>query len=146
MSAKTHEPLWVFPEKNPSLFQAIIKEFNIHPVTAQILISRNFKTIQEIHEFLYAKLPNLLDPDLFPDMDKAVDRILLALSEHQPILVYGDNDVDGMTSAALLTDFLRTIGIKTYVDIPNRATLKKKPDRQCPSNRSRYALQIDDHR
>ncbi len=125
MSAKTHEPLWVFPEKNPSLFQAIIKEFNIHPVTAQILISRNFKTIQEIHEFLYAKLPNLLDPDLFPDMDKAVDRILLALSEHQPILVYGDNDVDGMTSAALLTDFLRTIGIKTYVDIPNRATLKK---------------------
>jgi single-stranded-DNA-specific exonuclease len=125
MSAKSNEPLWVFPEKNPSLFQEIIKEFGIHPVTAQILISRGFKTIAEIHEYLYAKLPNLLDPDLFPDMDKAVDRILIALEKEEPILVYGDNDVDGMTSAALLTDFLRAIGLKTHVDIPNRATLKK---------------------
>jgi single-stranded-DNA-specific exonuclease len=125
MAAKSNDPLWVFPEKNPSLFQAITKEFGIHPVTAQILISRGFKTIEEIHEYLYAKLPNLLDPDLFPDMDKAVDRILIALDKREPILVYGDNDVDGMTSAALLTDFLRAIGIKTYVDIPNRATLKK---------------------
>ena len=120
-----NEPLWVYPEKNPALHQAIIKEFGIHPVTAQILISRGFKTIEEIHEYLYAKLPNLLDPDLFPDMDKAVDRILIALEKKEAILVYGDNDVDGMTSAALLTDFLRAIGLKTYVDIPNRATLKK---------------------
>jgi single-stranded-DNA-specific exonuclease len=125
MSVRSNETFWVFPKKNLNLFQTIIREFNIHPVTAQILISRGFKTVEEIHEFLYAKLPQLLDPDLFPDMDKAVNRILIALEQEQPVLVYGDNDVDGMTSAALLTDFLRAIGIKTYVDIPNRATLKK---------------------
>lgn len=124
-SPKSLEPTWIYPEKNPALFQAIINEFNIHPVTAQILISRGFKSIEEIHEFLYAKLPNLYDPDLFPDMDKAVDRIIDAVHKKQPILVYGDNDVDGMTAAALLTEFLRSIGAKVYFDVPNRASLKK---------------------
>jgi single-stranded-DNA-specific exonuclease len=118
-------PIWVFPEKAPSLFQAITKEFNIHPVIAQILISRGFKTIEEIHEFLYGKLPNLLDPDLFPDMEVAVDRVLQALRHREPILIYGDNDVDGMTAAALLTEFFRSIGARIIVDISNRSTLKK---------------------
>lgn len=125
LAQKTIEPYWVYPEKNPSLFQAIISEFNIHPVTAQILISRGFKSLEEIHEFLYAKLPNLYDPDLFPDMDKAVERIVEAIHKEQPILIYGDNDVDGMTAAALLTEFLRSVGAKVFFDIPNRAHLKK---------------------
>ncbi len=124
-AVQSHGPLWIYPDKNPTLFQAIISEFNIHPVTAQILISRGFKTLEEIHEFLYAKLPNLFDPDLFPDMNKAVERILRAVRQEQSILVYGDNDVDGMTAAALLTDFLRSIGGKVYFDIPSRTMLKK---------------------
>src|SRR3990167_7875141 len=95
VASKTHEPLWVYPEKNGTLFQEIVSELNIHPVTAQILISRGFKTVSEIHEFLYAKLPNLYDPDLFPDMERAVERILTAIHQKQPILIYGDNDVDG---------------------------------------------------
>ncbi len=117
--------MWVYPEKNPALYKQIAQEFNIHPVTAQILISRGLKTIEEIHEYLYAKLPNLLDPDLFPDMDKAVERILSAVAKKEPILIYGDNDVDGMTAGALLTEFLREIGAKVFCDIPNRASLKK---------------------
>jgi single-stranded-DNA-specific exonuclease len=125
MSIKVNGPAWIYPEKNPSLYQEIISEFNIHPVTAQILISRGFKTIAEIHDFLYAKLPNLYDPDLFPDMDKAVERILTAIKQKEPILIYGDNDVDGMTAATLLTDFLRTIGAQVFFDISNRASLKK---------------------
>jgi single-stranded-DNA-specific exonuclease len=117
--------LWIYPETNPPLFEAIAKEINIHPVTAQILISRGFQTIQEIHHFLYDKLPSLLDPDLFPEMDTAVDRILSAIEKQEPILIYGDNDVDGMTAAALLTEFLQSIGATVFVDIPNRATMKK---------------------
>jgi single-stranded-DNA-specific exonuclease len=124
-ASKHLDPLWVYPEKNGILFQSIVEEFNIHPVTAQILISRGFKSLTEIHQFLYAKLPDLYDPDLFPDMDKAVDRILAAIRENQPILVYGDNDVDGMSAAALLTEFLQHIGAKVYFDIPNRSSLKK---------------------
>ena len=122
---KSHEPLWIYPEKENAFFKSIVSEFNIHPATAQILVSRGFKTLNEIHEFLYAKLPNLFDPDLFPDMDKAVERILLAMRESQPILIYGDNDVDGMSAAALLTEFLRSVGAKVFFDIPNRSSLKK---------------------
>lgn len=125
IASKAKAPLWIYPNKDPALLQEIIAEFNIHPATAQILISRGFKTVQEIHEFLYAKLPNLFDPDLFPDMDKAVERILTALKNKEAILIYGDNDVDGMTAAALLTEFFREIGANVYFDIPNRAMLKK---------------------
>ncbi|MBI3508957.1 MAG: single-stranded-DNA-specific exonuclease RecJ [Chlamydiia bacterium] len=124
-AAKSEHPLWVYPEKNPAMLQSIISEFNIHPVTAQILLSRGFKKLEEIHEFLYAKLPNLYEPDLFPEMNQAIERILVAIEKKESILVYGDNDVDGMTAAALLTEFLRDVGAKIYVHIPHRNILKK---------------------
>lgn len=120
-----HDPIWVYPEVDPEWHKAIINEFNIHPVTAHILASRGFKSLDEIHDYLYAKLPNLLDPQLFPDMDKAVDRILEALSQKEPILIYGDNDVDGITAAALLIEFFRYIGAQVFFYVPNRNTLKQ---------------------
>ena len=116
---------WVYPEKNEPLLNSIISEFKIHPIIAQILVSRGFKNLNDIHEFLYAKLPNLHDPELFADMDLAVDRVLQALKKKQNILIYGDNDVDGMSAAALLTEFLRKIGGSVFFDIPNRSSLKK---------------------
>ena len=122
----TSEPLWIYPPKNPQFLQAIVAEFNIHPTTAQILVSRGFKTLEEIHKFLYAKLPDLFDPDLFLDIDKAVERVLAAIARKEPILIYGDNDVDGITAAALLTDFLKTIGAHVHYFIPSRTTLKKE--------------------
>jgi len=122
---KGQDTQWIYPESNEHFLHSVIEEFNIHPVTAQILISRGFKTLESIHKFLYAKLPDLYDPELFPDMDKAVERVLLALRNQQSILVYGDNDVDGMSAAALLTEFLRMIGAKVFFDIPNRSSLKK---------------------
>jgi len=120
-----YEPLWIYPPQNPQLIEAIIREFNIHPATAQILVSRGFKTLEEIHEFLYAKLPNLHDPDLFPEIDQAVERIITALNHNEAILIYGDNDVDGITAAALLTEFLKSVGGKVFYYVPNRNTLKK---------------------
>lgn len=122
---KSSEQQWVYPDHDPQLYRSIISEFNIHPVTAQILVARGFKDLKSIHEFLYAKLPNLFDPELFPDMDVAVARILSAIEQKQNILIYGDNDVDGMSAAALLTEFLKRIGGNVYFDIPNRSSLKK---------------------
>jgi single-stranded-DNA-specific exonuclease len=119
------EPLWIYPHKDPHLLRSIVSEFNIHPVTAQIFISRGFTTLESIHEFLYAKLPNLYDPDLFPDMDKAVNRILAALHAKEPILIYGDNDVDGITAATLLTEFLKSRDAKVYYYLASRTAQKK---------------------
>jgi len=119
------DAIWVYPENNPVLIQKIIGEFNIHPVTAQILVSRGFTELEDIHAFLYAKLPQLHSPSLFLDMDKAVNRIILARNKKQKILVFGDNDVDGMTGAALLTEFFQKIGIQVFYYVPNRADLKE---------------------
>jgi len=122
---KSHGPTWIYPKHDQEWIKAIIQEFNIHPVTAQVLASRGFKTLEEIHEYLYAKLPNLLDPSLFPEMDTAVDRVLQALKGKENILVYGDNDVDGITATALLTEFLQFIGGNVFFYIPNRNSLKQ---------------------
>jgi len=121
----SYEPLWIYPSQNFELIESIVKEFNIHPATAQILVTRGFKTLKEVHEFLYAKLPNLFDPDLFPEIDQAVERVLAALSRNEAILIYGDNDVDGITAAALLTEFLKSVGGKVFYYVPNRNILKK---------------------
>ena len=75
---------------------------------------RGFKTLEEIRFFLYARLPNLFDPNKFSDMPNAVERIVMAVKNNQNILIYGDTDVDGMTGTALLTEFLRGIGANVY--------------------------------
>jgi single-stranded-DNA-specific exonuclease len=117
---KTQSPIWVHPDKNPELVETIVSSLTIDPVIAQVLVSRGFKTVDEVRDFLYVRLSNLLDPKLFPEMDKAVHRVLLALERGEAVLVYGDNDVDGMTAAALLTEFIRSIGLKAVVNIPKR--------------------------
>jgi len=101
--------------------EKVIKEFKIHPVIAQILISRQFTNLEEIHDYLYAKLPDLHDPFLFAEMPRAVQRIAQAIHNKENILIYGDNDVDGMTGTALLTEFLQFIGANVFFYISNRS-------------------------
>lgn len=125
LSTPSNYPLWLHSEVDPAWHELIIKEFNIHPVTAYILAARGFSRLEDIHNYLYAQLPDLFDPQLFPDMSKAVDRVLDALKNQEAILIYGDNDVDGMTATALLTDFLRFIGANVFFYIPNRNSLKQ---------------------
>ncbi|MBP9841492.1 MAG: single-stranded-DNA-specific exonuclease RecJ [Simkaniaceae bacterium] len=120
-----NDPVWVYPKEDEAWLKKIVDEFNIHPVIAQILISRGFTTHEAIHEYLYAKLPNLHDPRLFADMDKAVARIFEAREKGEIVLVYGDNDVDGITGTSLLVDFLRRIDVNTYFYVPNRNSLKQ---------------------
>lgn len=121
--ASQHHSTWVYPECDQAWKKEIVQEFNIHPVTAEVLAARGFKNLEELHGFLYAKLPDLHDPDLFPDMDKAVERILKALTNKEKILIYGDNDVDGITSTVLLTEFFESIHAQVLYYIPNRTSL-----------------------
>jgi single-stranded-DNA-specific exonuclease len=122
---KVKGPLWIYPTANKEWVDEIISEFSINSVTAQVLASKNLNDTDEIHDFLYGKLPNLLDPHLFPQMDLAVNRIFHALEHKEPILICGDNDVDGMTATALLIEFIQFIGGIAHYYIPNRNTLVK---------------------
>ena len=73
------EYFWVYPKDDPEFRDKIVKEFKIHPVTAEVLISRGFTDLEAIHDFLYAKLPDLHDPFLMPDMETAVQRVMDAI-------------------------------------------------------------------
>ncbi len=119
------ESLWVYPKVDPKLKESIIKEFKIHPVIAQILVSRGFTSLSDIHNYLYAKLPDLHDPFLMAEMPEAVDRVCKAIKDSENILVYGDNDVDGMTGTALLTEFLQSLGANVFFYISKRESSRQ---------------------
>jgi len=96
------------------------KELNISPILAQLLINRGTKEVLSARRFLKADLKDLRDPYIFQDMEKAVGKILSAINNDERILIYGDYDVDGITSVALLFSILREFTTNLYYYIPNR--------------------------
>ncbi|EPP35355.1 single-stranded-DNA-specific exonuclease RecJ [Chlamydia ibidis] len=103
---------WVYPKQDPKLLATIIKDLHLHPIAAQVFVSRGFGNVDQIRNFLYVHLSNLHDPNLFLDMPKAVARVLQAKDNHETIMIYGDSDVDGMTGVTLLVEFFRLIDVK----------------------------------
>lgn len=101
-------------------FDKWAKEFGISPVLARIIRNRDLTEEEQVRKFLYGKLEDCYSPRLLKDMDKAVDYICKAISEHQFIRVIGDYDVDGICSAYILTKGLQTLGAKVDTAIPHR--------------------------
>ena len=89
------------------------------PLTAMVLACRGLLNAQQAAQHLDCSAP-LPDPYLLTDMSKAVARVRLALSRHEKIAIFGDYDVDGITSTCLLTDFLRRQGAECIPYIPGR--------------------------
>lgn len=118
--SKPSEIRWLEPIEDDVWLQQIIEEFHVHPVIAQIFVSRGFRTLKDIHSFLYAGLSDLYDPYLFVDMTRAVDRLIMARKKGEKVVIYGDTDVDGMTAAALLVDYLTVIGVQAFPFLPSR--------------------------
>ena len=96
------------------------KELNISPILARLLINRGTKEALSARRFLKADLKDLRDPYIFQDMEKAVDIILRAINNNERILIYGDYDVDGITSVTLLFSILKEFTTNLYYYIPNR--------------------------
>ena len=95
---------------------------SISPVLARLLAVRGIG-VAEAADYLAPRLKNLLpDPSILHDMDKAVARVAAALTAGEPIAVFGDYDVDGSTSAALLSDFFSALGAVPRIYIPDRMT------------------------
>jgi len=108
------------PKPNPEITAQLAKELGIDITLAKLLAQRNIATFEEAKSFFRPSLNDLHNPYLMKDMDKAVARIELAISNGENIMVYGDYDVDGTTSVSLLSSYLKTLhpNIATY--IPDR--------------------------
>ena len=105
---------------NPSTVEHLSQVLGIETAIANLLAQRNIATYEEAKAFFRPELSFLHDPFLMKDMDKAVDRIGLALKHGEKILIYGDYDVDGTTSVALVYLFLRKITQNLLYYVPNR--------------------------
>ncbi|WP_455161200.1 single-stranded-DNA-specific exonuclease RecJ [Streptococcus timonensis] len=114
---------WQFaPQVEDADFTKIAKKAGLGPEAARLLFSRGIKDEDSLTRFLAPSLDDLHDPYLLHDMDKAVNRIRRAIEQGEFILVYGDYDADGMTSASILKETLEQLGAECLVYLPNRFT------------------------
>ncbi|WP_130806774.1 single-stranded-DNA-specific exonuclease RecJ [Senegalia massiliensis] len=98
------------------------QEMDISFLTSKILFNRGLKNKDEIIKFLNPKYNDFYDPFLLNDMKKATERILSAIEKDESIWIFGDYDVDGVTSTSLLVNFFSSVGIDVRYYIPNRHT------------------------
>jgi single-stranded-DNA-specific exonuclease len=104
----------------PESVKQLQDALQVEPIVARLLLQRGIENYQEAKTFFRPSLSDLHDPFLMRDMDKAVARIEKAIANEENILVFGDYDVDGTTSVALMSSYLktRTATVATY--IPDR--------------------------
>ena len=102
--------------------QALQLALGINPVICKILVQRSITTFDEAKKFFRPSLSDLHSPWLMKDMRLAVDRIIHAITRKEKILVFGDYDVDGTTSVAMMYQFLRKVYDESFLDfyIPHR--------------------------
>lgn len=96
------------------------KNDQLNDVVLQILQKRGIETPEDIDRFLNPKLCNLYDPTLMKDMDKAVQRIRKAIKDNEKVTIYGDYDVDGITSCTIMMKLLQKFGLNVDYYVPSR--------------------------
>lgn len=111
---------WEFYEENDEKIINIAKKHNISELLTKILINRGITEDKEIDTFLNPTRNDFYNPYLMPDMEKAVERIIKAINNQEKVMIYGDYDVDGITSITVLKKFLNERGLQTGHYIPNR--------------------------
>ncbi len=111
---------WEFYNSDEEKIKEISAKFNVSELLATVLVNRNIVEDQEIELFLNPTRNDFHDPYLMPDMKKAVDRIVKAIETQEKTMIYGDYDVDGITSITVLSKFLKERGLEVGSYIPNR--------------------------
>lgn len=102
------------------LINKLSQELTLPPILSNILYHRGIETLDDAKVFFRSGLEDLYDPFLMLGMEAGVERILKALKNKENILIYGDYDVDGITSTAMLVSIFRKLGHDVHYFIPNR--------------------------
>ena len=110
------------PAKPPTkkAVKALIKDTGLTELVARILVQRGVSSLEGAENFLKPKLEDLHDPELMLNMKKAVNRIHKAIIDQERVMVYGDYDVDGTTSVAMVASFLEALDVQIVPYIPMR--------------------------
>lgn len=111
---------WEYYESDDKKINKISDKFNISKLLAKILVNREIENDEQIKVFLNPTRNDFYDPFLMPDMEIAVNRIIKAIQSNEKVVIYGDYDVDGITSTTVLKKFLAERGLDVGYYIPNR--------------------------
>lgn len=111
---------WLPAPSQPLLASPLAAQLKISPLLAQCLVNRGLSEPAAIENFLQPRLKQLADPFLLPDMDRAVARLLTAREQGESLVIFGDYDVDGVTSSTLLLQVLRALGWQVNSYLPHR--------------------------
>jgi len=113
---------WWLPHTPTRTIEAIAGELSISPAMATILANRNLRSAQQALRFLNPSLAELHDPFGLPDMDRAVERILEAVRQEETIVIYGHDDVDGVTGVFILAQAIEILKGRVLRYIPDRVS------------------------
>lgn len=112
---------WTLIEKaEASKINHLQESIGVDEPIAELLVKRNIETFEEAKNFFRPSLEKLHDPFLMKGMQEASDYIVQKLKEKKPVMVFGDYDVDGTTSVALVSTYLRSLGFHVLSYIPDR--------------------------
>ena len=111
---------WTLAPLQPALAGQLAQALGITPLLAQCLLNRDQQEPVRIGAFLQPRLKHLADPFLLPNMGAAIDRLIAARTGQEPLVIFGDYDVDGVTSTALLLEVFRGLGWSVSYYLPNR--------------------------
>jgi len=111
--------VWNVKKYDMSMVNEYVSKFNISTVLAKLLIARDIE-IKSVDKYINTTLEDLYDPFLMKDMEKLVDRVLLAKEKNEKVIIYGDYDVDGVTSITVLYSFLKELELDVHYYLPDR--------------------------
>lgn len=111
---------WEFYNSDEKLVDEICEKYNLNKVIGKIIVNRHVVNDEDVRIFITPTRDDFHDPFLFKGMDVAVERIIEAINNKEKILIYGDYDVDGITSTTVLKKYLIDRGIPVDTYIPNR--------------------------
>ncbi len=138
---------WQIFQANKEEVEKLQKNFNINKLLATILVNRGITEKNQIEKFLNPKRSDFYNPYGMPDMEKAVDRIIKAIENKEKIIIYGDYDVDGITSITVLKSFLLERGANVTEYIPNRLEegygLNKKAIEYIARQKNQLMITVD---
>ena len=112
--------IWSYRESDLEKIEQFSREWKQDALITKLLLDRGLSTKEEVNTFLNPKIEDLKDPLLLLDMDKAVQRIHSAIENQDSIWLYGDYDVDGITSISILMKYFHSLGVNSKFYIPDR--------------------------
>lgn len=138
---------WLVPEHDPEEVQRLARDAGLHLPAARVLWHRGHRSVDAVQRFLVPALDDLHDPFLMQDMDRAVARLVCAVERREPVLLYGDYDVDGTSAVVVLRKAIELAGGVVRHFVPHRLRdgygLRPEPLTEAAAEGVRLVVSVD---